>query len=171
MRWIYRRLTVVFFASALAGACAGPTPPAVGTEDAVLQELLLLERGALDRWVRLDPDGYLGLYAQGVTYFDANTERRASGLETLQKMFAPMKEMKAPFSDPRYEFVDPEVQRHGDAAILTFNLLSYGKLADGIERELARWNTTEVYTRAGATWKIVHSHWSYVQAQPKPPGS
>lgn len=45
---------------------------------------------------------------------------------------APMKDMKPPFSDPRYEFVDPKVQQHG---------------------------------------KIIHSHWSYVQAQPKPPDS
>jgi ketosteroid isomerase-like protein len=166
MRWIDSRLIVVSFVSALMGACAGPTPPGAGAEDALLQELLALERGALDRWVRMDPDGYLGLYAQDVTYFDANTERRAAGLETLQKMFAPIKEIKAPFSDPRYEFIDPRVQHRGDVAVLTFNLLSYGKL-EGVERELARWNTTEVYRRLDETWKIIHSHWSYVQGQPK----
>ena len=171
MRLSRGRLIVVLFTSSLVGSCAAPAQNGAGAEDALLQELLALERTALDRWVRLDPDGYLKLYAQDVTYFDANTERRAAGLDTLQKMFAPIGEMKAPFSDPRYEFIDPKVQHHGDVAVLTFNLLSYGKLADGVERELARWNTTEVYKRGGTTWNIIHSHWSYVQAQPKPPAS
>ena len=39
------------------------------------------------------------------------------------------------------------------------------------ERELARWNSTEVYAQLEGRWRIVHSHWSYVQAQPKSPGS
>lgn len=47
--------------------------------------------------------------------------------------------------------------------------INYGKLSDGAERELARWNSTEVYSRIQGRWKIIHSHWSYVQAQPKPP--
>jgi hypothetical protein len=27
----------------------------------------------------------------------------------------------------------------------------------------ARWNSTEVYQRFNGSWKIVHSHWSYVK--------
>jgi ketosteroid isomerase-like protein len=170
MRAIHHRLIVVVLV-ALGGACAGPTPATEGSDDALLRELLALERGALDRWMRLDPDGYLGIYAEDVTYFDATTKQREAGLETLRKTFAPIKEMKAPFSDPRYEFIDPQVQREGDLAVLTFNLLSFGKLADGAEHELARWNTTEVYRRDDTTWKVIHAHWSFVQGQPKPPGS
>ena len=56
-----------------------------------------------------------------------------------------MRTLKPPFSDPRYELIDPKVQRHGEVALLTFNLVNYGKLADGAERELARWNSTEAY--------------------------
>jgi ketosteroid isomerase-like protein len=56
--------------------------------------------------------------------------------------------------------IDPKVQRHGDVALLTFNLVNYGKLPDAPERVLARWNSTEVYSRIGGTWKIIHSHWS-----------
>jgi hypothetical protein len=48
-------------------------------------------------------------------------------------------------------------------ALLTFNLVNYGKLPDAPERVLARWNSTEVYSRLGGTWKIIHSHWSYIQ--------
>jgi hypothetical protein len=32
--------------------------------------IIALERGALDRWGRSDPQGYLALYAREVTYFD-----------------------------------------------------------------------------------------------------
>ena len=139
--------------------------------DSLLSELLTLERAALDRWIRLDPDGYLALYASDVTYFDPTTERRIAGAKLMQTRLAPMRTLKPPFSDPRYELIDPKVQRHGEVALLTFNLVNYGKLADGAERELARWNSTEVYAQLEGTWRIVHSHWSYVQAQPKSPES
>ena len=108
--------------------------------DSLLSELLTLERAALDRWIRLDPDGYLALYATDVTYFAPTTERRITGAKVMQTRLAPMRTLKLPFSDPRYEFIDPKVQRHGEVAILTFNLVNYGKLADGVERKLARWN-------------------------------
>ena len=100
--------------------------------------------------------------APEVTYFDLFTERRVDGLDAMQVRLAPMKKMKPPFTDPRYEMVDPKVQRHGDVALLTFNLVNYGKLPGAPERVLARWNSTEVYSRIGGTWKIIHSHWSYI---------
>src|SRR5438445_10078285 len=65
----------------------------------------------------------------------------------MQVRLAPMKTMKPPFTDPRCDMIDPKVQRHGDVALLTFNLVNYGKLPDAPERVLARWNSTEVYTR------------------------
>jgi ketosteroid isomerase-like protein len=137
--------------------------------DSLLDELVALERSALDRWIKLDPQGYLDLYAPDVTYFDVSTERRIDGLAAMQTRLAPMKTMKPPFSEPRYELIDPRVQQHGDVALLTFNLINYGKLSDGLERELARWNSTEVYARVGSSWKIIHSHWSYVQPPQKAP--
>ena len=82
-----------------------------------------------------------------------------------------MKTMESPFADLRYDMIDPTVQRHGDVALLTFNLVNYGKLPDAPERVVARWNSTEVYIRTGGTWKIIHSHWSYVQPELKQTGS
>jgi hypothetical protein len=35
--------------------------------------------------------------------------------------FAPMKDLKLPFTNPRYEIINPKVQRHGGIAVLTFN--------------------------------------------------
>ena len=36
-------------------------------------QILLLERSALDRWGQGDPGGFLELYAAGITYFDPST--------------------------------------------------------------------------------------------------
>jgi ketosteroid isomerase-like protein len=137
----------------------------------LLEELVALERSALDRWIKLDPEGYLAIQAPEVTYFDPFTENRVDGLEALQVRLAPMKNMPLPFVDPHYEMINPKVQLHGDVALLTFNLVNYGKLPDGPERVLSRWNSTEVYSRIGGTWKIIHSHWSFIQPEVKQPGS
>ena len=63
------------------------------------------------------------------------------------------------------------MQVHGDAAILTFNLVNYRKAADGSEQPFLRWNSTEVYSRIDGRWRIVHSHWSYVKPELKQPVS
>ena len=136
------------------------------SRDSLLDELVALERSALDRWIELDPQGYFDLYAPEATYFDPSTESRVDGLDALQVRFAPMKRMKAPFSSPRYEMINPKVQPSGDLAILTFNLVNYGRPPDAAEQVLARWNSTQIYSRIGGTWKIIHSHWSFLQAQP-----
>ena len=70
--------------------------------DRLLEDLVALERSALDRWIKLDPQGYLDLQAPEVTYFDPFTERRVDGLDATQVRLAPMKKMKPPFRDPRW---------------------------------------------------------------------
>jgi ketosteroid isomerase-like protein len=137
----------------------------------LLEELVALERSALDRWIKLDPQGYLDAAAPEITYFDPTTERRVDGWEALQMRLAPMKTLKLPFTDPRYEMTEPKVQRHGDVALLTFNLVNYGKLPNRSESVLARWNSTEVYCRIDGKWKIIHSHWSYIRPEVKQQGS
>jgi len=79
--------------------------------DTLKDELVRLERSALDRWIRLDPDGYLGLYAENVVYFDPMTEHRVDGLEAMRKRLAPMKNLKAPFTNPRYDMIDPRADK------------------------------------------------------------
>ncbi|MGH9386920.1 MAG: YybH family protein [Vicinamibacterales bacterium] len=163
-------LIIILNLSGLATSAAMQTQDG-GSTDQLLQELLTLERSALDRWIRLDPDGYLGLFSPDIAYFDPTTDKRVDGLDAMKSRLAPIKTMKAPFTDPRYEFIAPKVQASGDVAVLTFNLVSYGKVQGGPERVLARWNSTEVYRRTGATWRISHSHWSYTQPDIKPPAS
>ncbi len=156
----------------LLGVSSLGAPPQKGVhprEDSLLEELIALERSALDRWIKLNPQGYLTLYDAEITYFDPYAEKRVDGLEAMQARVAPMKTAKLPFHDPRYEFVDPKVQRIGDVAVLTFNLVNYGKIQDQPESVLARWNSTEVYARLHGHWKIIHSHWSYTTPQIKQP--
>jgi ketosteroid isomerase-like protein len=60
------------------------------------------------------------------------------------------------------------VDQHGELAVLSMNLVSYGRVGGQPESVLARWNSTEVYRRIGGQWRIVHSHWSRTQADVKP---
>src|SRR5438876_11781743 len=64
---------------------------------------------------------------------------RVQPLDAMQLRLAPMKKMKPPFTGPRYDMIDPKVQRHGDVALLTSNLVNYEKLPDAQERVLPRW--------------------------------
>jgi hypothetical protein len=82
-----------------------------------------------------------------------------------------MKKMLAPITGKirvsRFDMIDPKVQRHGDSALLTFNLVSYVTQPDGTERAVARWNSSEMYARIHSQWRIVHSHWSYIKPELK----
>jgi ketosteroid isomerase-like protein len=78
---------------------------------------------------------------------------------------------KPPFQDPRHEMIAARVQQHGDVALLSFNLVQYGKLSGPTETVLAQWNTTEEYRRIAGEWKIIHSHWSFTRPELTQPGS
>ncbi len=135
----------------------------------VTKEIISLERAALDRYEAGDPDGYLSLYASEVTYFDPMTELRLDGLKAMQEWLAPVRTMNRPFTDKRYEMIGPKVQLYGDVAVLTFKLINYGKPPNKPEQQLARWNITEVYRRVDGKWVIVHSHFSFIKPDVKPP--
>src|SRR3977135_3624860 len=122
--------------------------------------IIALERGALDRWGKGDPQGFFDIMASDQTYFDPTTAKRIDGQEALKKFFAPF---TGKIKIEKYEMIDPKVQRSDDLAVLTFNLVSYGAQLDGGPKTTVRWNSTEVYQRLDGSWKIVHSHWSYVK--------
>jgi uncharacterized protein (TIGR02246 family) len=123
-----------------------------------------MERAALDRWGKGDPQGYVDIMANDVTYFDPVREKRLDGLEAMKLMLAPI---TGKIKVSRYDMIDPKVQAHGDSALLTFNLVSYVTAPDGQERAIARWNSSELYARVDGQWRIVHSHWSYIKPELK----
>jgi ketosteroid isomerase-like protein len=146
-----RRCLILF--CLMASGCAATAQTA---DPARAEAIIALERGALDRWIRGDPQGYLVLYARDVTYFDPQRDARVNGADTMRTLLEPLTgKMKA----DRYEMLAPRVQGSGDVAVLTYNLVSHGRAADG-SAFLVRWNSTAVYGRVDGHWRIVHSHWS-----------
>ena len=130
----------------------------------VAEHIVSLERSALDRWIRADPDGYLRRYAGDATYFDPFREKRVDGLDALSAQAGAMRGVPLPFTEPRYDMIDPVVQAEGNLAVLTFNLVNYGKpLGSAEEAVLARWNATQVYREVDGAWRIIHTHWSFTQ--------
>lgn len=122
-------------------------------------DVLALERAALDRWGRGDPQGVLDLYAEDITYYDPFQARRVDGLAAMKALYAPLVgKMKV----KGYEITGAKVQRSGDVAILTYHL------RDEVEAQPAdltlQWNVTTVYARRSGAWKILHSHFSFVKA-------
>ena len=118
--------------------------------------ILAMERAALDRWGKGDPSGFLEICAPDVVYFDPTRERRIDGRASLSKYY---ETIRGKVSIERYELLNPLVQRVGDAAVLTFNYVSYGGAEDAYG-----WNCTEVYRRSGEGWEIIQTHWSYTLA-------
>lgn len=119
-------------------------------------EIVQMECRALSRWCAGDPSGFLDISAPDVVYFDPFLERRLDGLAALRERY---EGLRGQVNAPRYELIAPLVQVVGDAAILTFNFVSWD--ADGTEM---RWNCTEAYRRTSEGWRIFQTHWSFANA-------
>jgi ketosteroid isomerase-like protein len=126
----------------------------------VADQILMLERGALDRWGKGDPGGFLELYAPDITYFDPVTAMRIDGHQAMVDYYRPW---VGKIHVARYEIRSPQVITSGDMALLTYNLVNYIRDAQGVESVGTRWNSTTAYLRQGDTWKAIHSHWSFTR--------
>jgi len=118
-------------------------------------EIIRLERGALDRWARGDPSGFLELSSADVVYFDPFLECRLDGFEALKNYY---ESLRGKVKIDRYELINPRVELCGDAAVLTFNYVSC------LGETKSRWNCTEVYRREASDWRIIQTHWSATNA-------
>ncbi len=118
----------------------------------IANEIIGMERAALERWNHGDPYGFLEISHPDVVYFDPSQERRLNGLAALTSLYEPV---GGQIRVDRYEIIDPKVQVYGDVALLTYNYLSER------QGETQHWNCTEVYLKSpGSPWRIVHTHWS-----------
>jgi ketosteroid isomerase-like protein len=120
------------------------------------ETVISLERGAMDRWGNGDPNGFLEIYAPGITYFDPGRERRIDGIEAMTAALAPIKGL---IMLDHYDMIAPSVYHDGNVAVLSYNLVTYGKGA-GPEARVTRWNVTAAYALIQGKWKIVHHHFS-----------
>ena len=133
------------------------SPPTCTRPVDATHEVIELECAALVRWGMGDPGGFLELYAPDVVYFDPGLERRLDGRQAMTEYYTGI---RGQVHFDRFELINPLVQVVGDAAVLTFNYVSYGA-----EGGPSRWNCTEVYRRSEGRWEIIQSHWSFTIAQ------
>lgn len=138
----------------------GAILPITSTSTAQHDDIIALERAALDRWGAGDPQGFLDAYAPQITYFDIATVHRIDGHAAMTDYYRPL---FGKIKIPRYEMIDPKVQRQGDVAVLTYNLRSEAVQPDG-KQVTVRWNSTAVYARIDGNWRMIHSHWSLTAA-------
>jgi len=118
-------------------------------------EIIAIERAALEKWNNGNPDGYLELLSDDITYFDPSLDKRFDGYEKMQTYY---EGARGQVHVDRYDMVDPKVQASGNMAVLTFNLYSYKG------EEVYKWNCTEVYhKKEDGKWEIIHNHWSFIR--------
>ena len=154
-----RNKVMVFLACGILASCeraAVPLNP---------EKIVALEKAALDRWGKGDPQGYLETYAPEITYFDPAREKRADGIQVMKEYLTPL---TGKIRVDRYEMIDTKVQRLGDAAVLSYQLISHAIMPDGSPATV-RWNSTKVYGLTGKDWKLVHDHWSFIKPELKNP--
>lgn len=124
------------------------------------EQILELERSALDRWGKGDPGGFLDVYAPDVTYFDPTTASRIDGHQEMVNYYKPW---IGKIRIARYEILNPQVVIDGNIALLTYNIVNYIRDAKNNETTGSCWNSTTVYQRQGDAWKTIHSHWSFTR--------
>jgi uncharacterized protein len=129
---------------------------ASSASDGVASHIIGLEEGALRRWCSGDPSGFLDLCADDVVYFDPFQNQRIDGLSALATYY---ESLRGKVSAARFELLDPHVQVVGEAAVLSFNFVSWG----GSENAM-RWNCTEVFLLASGSWKLIQTHWCFTNA-------
>jgi ketosteroid isomerase-like protein len=127
---------------------------------ATANDLLNLERAALDRWGKGDPAGVLELYAPEITYFDPVTASRIDGYSAMEEYYRPW---AGKIRIARYEIQNPQIVANDTMALITYNLVNFSLDADGHEVVASRWNNTSVYERRRDAWKQIHSHWSFTR--------
>jgi ketosteroid isomerase-like protein len=116
--------------------------------------IITMEKKALEKLNKGNPSGYLEIYANDITYFDPFQEKRFDGFENVKTFY---ESMQGTIYIEHYEMIDPVVQTVGEAAILSYNLVSY------IGNDVFREKCTEVYSQQpDKQWRIIHSHWSLI---------
>jgi hypothetical protein len=116
-----------------------------------------LEKGAMERWRNGDPNGWAEISAEDVTYVDPGLTAPIVGLEDYQGY---LKQLEGKIHYQSSEFIDPKIVIVGAAAVLSYN---YRSKLEPTSTDQTLWNTTEVYFFRAAQWRIVHTHWSFVQ--------
>jgi hypothetical protein len=117
----------------------------------ISEEIINLEKAALEKWGKGDPSGFIEISAEDVVYFDPYLEKRIDNKNELISLY---ETIRGKIFVDSFELLNPKVQVIGDAAVLTFNYQGY------VGEQIHKWNCTEVYAFRKNEWKIIQTHWS-----------
>ncbi len=117
--------------------------------------IIALEKQALKLWNNGNPDGFLVLSTDDIIYIDPAFESKLEGKKALEDYY---NTIRGKIKIDLYKMIDPVVLVSPGVAVLTYN---YEAHRDGMVFTM---NCTEVYRLDPTnTWKIIHTHWSFVQ--------
>lgn len=133
-----------------------------GVAQTVVETVLTQERAAMERWRHEDPEGWLDISADHITYVDPRLARPLHGMEAYRDH---LQSLLGTSPCDESELVDPRVAVYGKMAVLTYNYLESAPPTHGGASRWTSWNSTKVYACLGGQWKNVHIHWSYVGEQ------
>jgi len=109
----------------------------------------------LKLWNNGNPDGFLELSTDDIIYIDPAFESKLEGKKALEDYY---NTIRGKIKIDLYKMIDPVVLVSPGVAVLTYN---YEAHRDGMVFTM---NCTEVYRLDPTnTWKIIHTHWSFVQ--------
>ncbi len=120
------------------------------------EAIIEMERAALDRSDKGDPSGFLDISADDITYVDPFLAKPIHGVEALREYCKNVEVSKG-----AGETFNVKTQVLEDVVVLTYNYVY--RFAD--RNETHRWNSTEIYHRTPAGWRIVHTHWSWIKPE------
>lgn len=122
----------------------------------IADTLIGLVQGALDRWYKGDPYGYLELYDRNnYSYFDPAKTSRLDGFDKIKAFYDTIKGV---VYSSNYSIVDPGVQIFENSAVLCCNVIAH------VGSDVTKWNSTEVFQlNSEDEWKIIHSHWAFMR--------
>ncbi len=124
------------------------------------ETIIALENAAMERWRNGDPMGFVEISARDICYVDPGLTRPIIGLEAYTDH---VKQLEGKIHYQKSEFIDPRVEKVGEAALLTYNYRSSVIIPGGEVSSQTPWNCTEVYFKQNGEWKIVHNHWSFLK--------
>ena len=133
--------------------------PSVNKSKKSVKDIIMsLEDGAMERWRKGDPTGWIEISAPEITYIDPGLTKPVVGLKEYVKY---IEQFRGKVSYEGSVYKNTRVAQYGNVAILTYNYKGLGEFSN-TENENPVWNTTEVYCLFDNGWKIIHTHWSYI---------
>lgn len=130
-------------------------------ERILADEIIALEKSALDKWFKGDISGYEKLWSErSFTYFDAAVSERVDDYATIKKF---LYSISGKLSADTYDFRKPRVQFGKDMAVLTYQLFAKTNLID------MEYNCIEIFQKEDGRWRVIHSTWSVIRPFEKAP--